>query len=377
MTKHMRNMLIFVILLFGTIFGFKVFQNVMMNRFFKSQQIIISTVSATKASHADWEPRVKVTGSTRTVKGVDVTTELSGMIREIQFTPGSDVQEGDLLVQLDIDTDVAQLKALEAKAKYAAITYQRDTAQYKIGAVSKEQLDSDESNYNSSAQDVISQKATIAKKTIRAPFSGRLGISAVNLGEFINAGQKVVNLQTLDPIFVDFFVPQNMLARFQPDQVVSIKADAFPDIEFTGKVTTVNPEVDKSTRNIEIEATIPNENKQLLPGMFVDVTVTTGKPTSFITLPITALSFNSYGDIVSILHPNGKDKKGHDLWKVSQVFVTTGERRGDQIAVLQGVKEGDLVVTSGQLKIKNNSIVIINNQITPSNDPDPHPREKT
>jgi len=375
MNKPMKIMLIAVAVLFGAIFAYKTFQNVMMKKFLANMAPSV-TISAVKAELSDWEPQYKVTGSLRTVKGVNVTTELSGMIREIVFTPGSNVKKGELLVQLDIDQDVAQLKSLQARAKYAEITWRRDSAQYKIGAVSKEQLDSDLANYHSTQEDVKAQQANIAKKTIRAPFDGKLGISAVNPGQYLNAGDKVVNLQTLDPIYVDFNVPQEVLSRFAVDGTVTIKVDTYPDTTFTGKVTTVDPEVNQNTRNIEVEATLENPDYKLLPGMFANVIATTGEAKQFITLPQTAISFNSYGDIVYVLTENGKDSKGNKLWKAHERFVNTGERRGDQVVVLDGVKEGEMIVSAGQLKVKNDSIVSINNSIQPANEAHPIPAER-
>lgn len=376
LNREMKYMLIIVGILFSLIFAYKAFQNFMMKKMLAQHQPT-STISAMKAELSDWEPQYKVTGSLRTVKGVNVTTELAGMIREILFTPGADVKKGDLLVQLDIDSDIAELKSLEAKAKYAKITWVRDSAQYKIGAVSKEQLDSDLANYKSTAEQVKAQRATIEKKTIRAPFDGKLGISAVNPGEYINAGQKVVNLQTLDPIYVDFNVPQDVLARFQVGQSINITVDTYPDESFSGKVTTIDPEVNKDTRNIAVEATLENPDHKLLPGMFANVIATTGTAKKFITLPQTAISFNSYGDIVYVLTEAGKNSAGDQLWKAHQRFVNTGERRGDQVTVLDGVKEGEMIVTAGQLKVKNNSIVTINNSIQPSDNPHPVPTEKS
>ncbi len=375
MSREMKYMLLIVGVLFSLIFAYKAFQNYMLNKILSSQTPNI-VISATRVKKTMWTPEYKVTGSIRTVKGVNVTTELPGMIREIVFVPGSFVKKGDLLVQLDIDADIATLKSLEAKAKYAKITWVRDSAQYKIGAVSKEQLDSDAANYKSTAEDVKAQIANIAKKTIRAPFDGKLGISAVNPGQYLNAGDKVVNLQTLEPIYADFNVPQDELAQFAVGQSVNITVDTYPGTVFSGKVTTVDPEVDQNTRNIAIEATLPNTDHKLLPGMFANVVATTGEAKPLLTLPQTAISFNPYGDIVFVLTEAGKDAKGNTRWKARQRFVTTGERRGDQIAVLKGIDEGEMVVTAGQLKVKNDSIVSINNAIQPSENPNPQPAEK-
>lgn len=369
--RYMRIMLITVGLLFGLIFAYKGFQKIMINRFLETLKSPVHTVSAVRVQFANWEPLAKATGNLRTVKGINITTELAGMIREIYFTPGAMVQKGDLLVQLDIDPDIAQLKALEATAQYQKITYERNKKQYRVGAISKEQLDQNEADYKSSAEHVKEQKATIAKKTIRAPFTGKLGISAVNLGQYLNPGDKIVSLQTLDPIYVDFYVPQEMLSKFGIKQTVTINIDTYGDTAFNGEVSTINPEVDKNTRNIEIEATIPNPDNKLLPGMFANVVVKTGAPKKRLTLPITAVTFNSYGDVIYVLKEIEKDTHNNSTWKAIETFITTGETRGDQITILTGLNENDMVVTSGQLKIKNGSLVKINNAVAPANSPKP------
>lgn len=364
-------MLVFVGALFGLIFIFKMFQVIMMKHFTNDHKTPVVTISAMTAQTSQWEPQLKATGSLRTVKGVQVTTELAGMVRTINFTPGSFVQQGTLLMQLDIDPDVAQLHSLQATANLAKITYNRDKSQFKIGAVSKQTLDSDQANLESDVAQVVEQQANIAKKTISAPFSGKLGINQVNIGQYLNPGDKIVMLETLDPIYVDFYVPQEEIFQLEVGQPTTVFVDSHPDTTFAGQITTINPAVDANVRNVEVEATLPNPTNKLLPGMFVSVTVKTGAPKSYLTLPQTAISFNSYGDIVYILQKTDQKQNGHDIWKAMQTFVTTGETRGDQIAVLKGVKPGDMVVTSGQLKLKNGSLVIIDNSVVPTNNPNP------
>jgi membrane fusion protein (multidrug efflux system) len=295
------------------------------------------------------------------------------MIRNIYFTPGAFVQKGTLLVQLDIEPDVAQLASLEAMAKFYEITYKRDKAQYAVGAVSKETLDSDKANMENGVAQVIEQRANIAKKIIRAPFTGKLGISMVNPGQYLNPGDQIVALQTLDPIYVDFYVPQESIGQLAVGQPINVSIDSFPNETFSGKITTMNPLIDTNSRNVEVEGTLPNPKNKLLPGMFTDVTVVTGSPKKYITLPQTAINFNSYGDIIYILKPTNEKYNDKAVWEANEVFVTTGNTRGDQITVLTGVSVGDIVVTSGQLKLKNKSKVIINNDVQPSNDPDPRP----
>jgi membrane fusion protein (multidrug efflux system) len=300
-----------------------------------------------------------------------VTTELAGLVRTIYFTPGSEVKEGDVLVQLNADSDVALMHALEAQEKLAEITYHRDKAQFAVKAISKAVLDTDEQNLKNLQAQVAQQAAIVAKKTLVAPFSGRLGVSAVNPGQYVNVGDQVVTLQALDPLYADFYVPQQDLTQLKVGAVVHIKTDTYPGKIFVGKVTTINPIVDVTTRNVEVEATIANSQFELYPGMFISAEVQTNPLQQFLTLPQTAISFNPYGEIAYIVQQKGKDEKGKPRLSVLQTFVTTGEKRGDQIAILAGLKEGDMVVTSGQLKLKNGSLVLINNTVVPTNNPMP------
>lgn len=363
-------MLICLGILFGGIFIFKGIIKFLTNRQMAAQSRVV-TVSAMKVGYSFWQPRLKATGSLRAIRGVNVTTELAGMVQSIYFKPGAFVTEGTVLVQLNADSDIGLLHSLEANAELAKITYDRDKKQYDIHAISKQQLDTDAANLKSQRAQVEQQAATVAKKTIRAPFSGRMGISAVNPGQYINTGDKIVTLQTLDPIYVDFYVPQQALTELQVGQNVSLSADTFPGKSFHGKITTIDPLVDQSTRNIEVEATISNPKFELTPGMFARVEVSTGEPQRFLTLPQTAVSFNPYGEIIYVIRESGKDKKGKPILTAHQVFVISGETRGDQVAILKGLKEGDMVVTSGQLKLKNGNQVAINNSIVPSNNPHP------
>ncbi len=339
------------------------------------------TVSTIEAKNDTWDPKMKASGSLRAIKGVNVTTEIAGLVRTIQFSPGANVKKDDLLVKLNDDAEVAQLNALKASADIANITYQRDKAQFEVHAVSKQTLDNDAATLKGALAQVEQQKAVVAKKIILAPFSGRLGISSVNPGQYLNPGDPIVTLQTLDPIYVDFYLPQQALKQIAKGQPVTITSDTYPGITFKGKITTINPIVDAATRNVQVEATVSNPKQILLPGMFATVEVSTGKPVQYLTLPQTAISFNPYGEIAYIVKENDKqkdkkgnlikDKNGKPVLIANQTFVKVGETRGDQIAVLSGIKPGDIVVTSGQLKLKNGSTVVINNSVVPSNNPSP------
>jgi membrane fusion protein (multidrug efflux system) len=363
----MSIMLIAVGLLFACIFGFQLFKKMMISRAMRNNTAPVVTVSAMPVHYEWWQPSLLTYGSLRAIKGVNVTTELAGLVRTIYFKPGSEVKAGDVLVQLNADSDVALLHALQAQEKLAEIVYHRDTAQFAIKAVSKATLDSDLQNLKNLQAQVEQQAATVAKKTLVAPFSGRLGISAVNPGQFLNAGDQVVTLQALDPLYADFYVPQQNLVQLQIGSTVKIRIDTYPDKVFTGAISTINPVVDVKTRNVEVEATITNPHFELYPGMFVSAEVETGAQKRYLTLPQTAISFNPYGEIAYIVQQKGKDKKGKPIRSVLQTFVTTGDKRGDQITVLEGLKEGDIVVTSGQLKLKNGSLVVINNTVVPQN----------
>ena len=293
------------------------------------------------------------------------------MVQKIYFTPGAIVNEGVVLVQLNADAEIGLLQSLQAQLELAKITYKRDKLQYKVKAISKQTLDTDKYNVQNLAGQVAQQAATVDKKTIRAPFWGRLGISAVSPGLYLNAGDKVTTLQTLNPIYVDFYIPQQALAHLRLDQPVILATDTFPGKTYAGKITTIQPLVDTNTRNVEVEATIANPQYELTPGMFTTVEVDIANPKPYLTLPQTAISFNSYGDIVYVVKESGKDKKGKSILTANQVFVKTGETRGDQITVLSGLREGQIVVTSGQLKLRNGSRIAINNIVQPGNSPAP------
>ena len=367
-------MLIIVGGLFGGVYFFKELKTKLVGEYIKTNLRPVPTVSATKAKKASWSKRLQATGSLRAVKGVNVTTELSGMVREILFSPGAEIQKGQVLVKLDIKPELEKLRRLKAERRLAKITFERDLKQLSFGAVSQQTVDDDEANYASLKAQVLEQKATIAKKVVRAPFSGRLGIRLVNVGQFINPGDAIVTLQTLNPIYVDFFLPQQQLAKVRLGQEINMTLDEKGKV-YHGKVTTINPVVDKDIRNFEVEATLNNANYDLLPGMFSEVNFTFGKSQQYITLPLLAVSFNPYGSVVFLLHKTNEKYKGHQLWRAEQRFIVTGDERGNQVAILKGIKEGDLVVTSGQLKLRNGSLTAVNNSVEPSDNPNPHPPE--
>jgi membrane fusion protein, multidrug efflux system len=373
MIKRMLIMLLCLGVVFGGIFGYKAFVAHMTAKAMgasKPPPVAVSTITAEMQA---WQPRITAVGTVRALHGVDVTTEIAGIVQAIDFTSGDDVHQGQVLVHLNADEDKALLQALRADAELAQTTYERDNRQFAVKAISRATLDAARADLKSKQAKVDQQVAVLDKKTIRAPFSGRIGINAVDPGQYLNPGDKIVTLQSVGTVYVDFLVAQQQLARIAPGQAVNVATDTYPDRQFKGKITAINPKVDPQTRNVQVEATVPNPKHELLPGMFTTVWVQAGQVRHAITLPQTAVSYNPYGETVYLVRKAGKQDKGGGQLIARQTFVTAGATRGDQVAILQGVKAGDIVVTSGQLKLKNGSRVIINNQIQPSNHAAPTP----
>jgi membrane fusion protein (multidrug efflux system) len=325
-----------------------------------------------KVGYEEWQPHIDAVANLRALRGVDVTAEVAGLVRNIRFKSDSDAKKGEVLLQLNADSDIALLHSLEAAAALATTVYKRDEAQFAIGAISNAILDGDAADLKSKRAQVEQQMAIVEKKMVRAPFSGRLGITTINPGQYLNAGDKIVTLQSIDVIYADFFVPQQQLSGVVVGQRIVASTDAYPNQMFEGRISAINPQVDAPTRNVQIESTLMNTKRKLLPGMFVSLKVETGSPHRYLTLPQTAVSFNPYGATVYIVEKS-KSPDGHYVLTAKQSFITTGDTRGDQVAILSGLKNGDIVVSSGQLKLKNGSTVIVNNKFQPSNNPLPQP----
>lgn len=373
MIRGMVIMLLAVGIIFGGIFGFKAFQMMMIKKFMANQKMPPVTVTAMRAGFEEWQPQIRVVGSLRAVQGVDVTCEAAGLVRAVNFQPGQQVRAGEILVELNADSDIAQLRSLEATVALAEIVYERDVKQFAARAISKAVLDADEADLKIKKAQLEQQKALVEKKFIRAPFAGRLGISAVNLGQYLEPGNKVVTLQALDRLYGDFYVPQQDLGRIRKGQVVIATNDAYPGRSFRGKISAINPKVEPESRNIQVESLISNPGQDLLPGMFISLDVQTGAPEKRLTLPQTAVSFNPYGEMVFIVQQGPKDASGREVLTVKQSLVTVGPARGDQVSIVSGVREGDIVVTSGHFKLKPGSAVVIDNKAAPKNDVAPMP----
>ncbi len=368
-----------LILVIGAVKGYSTYK---MIKGFAAQGTPKFTVSTTKVQFQDWLPQMSAVGSLRAERGADLSAEVDGTVDTIQFRSGDSVKAGQELVRLRAADQTAHLESLRAAAALAEVNFKRDTAQFEAEAISQAVLDTDAATLRSARAQVAEQQALVAKKIVRAPFAGQMGIRAVDVGQYLAAGTKIVTLQQLDPVFVDFALPQQSLAQIRVGQKATVTLDAFPERTFTGEILALDPRVDTDTRNVRIRAELKNPERKLLPGMFANVRVEVGAPVRYLTLPQTAVAYNPYGATVYVIGPPGaeaaaaKPASGTPAASApglvaKQVFVTTGATRGDQVAILKGLKEGDEVVTSGQIKLRNGAAVTINNSVQPADDADP------
>ena len=364
MIKRMLIMLVLVGALAGGLYWFQNFKTKMIAKALSDYAAAPQTVSATEAGYQEWQPRLRAIGTLRASQGVDVTPSVPGVVEEISFESGQDVEAGALLVRLALNDSTSRLKQLEAAAELANSNYQRNLRQFREKIVSQASLDADASNVKSAQAEVAAQQALIDQKTVRAPFAGRLGIRQVDKGQYLNPGTAIVSLQAIDPMFVDFLLPQQALGEIAVGQPVKVAVDAFSDQTFSGKIVAINARVDTATRNIQVRASLSNPGRKLLPGMYATVDIATGAPKRLLTLPVTAITYNAYGNTVFVVE-DGKDADGKPVKKVKQTFVKTGETRGDQVAVLDGVEEKQTIVTAGQLKLTNGTAVVIDNTVQP------------
>ncbi len=373
MAKRMIIMLISVGIVLGIVFTWEaVISPMFLKKFIASMANPPQTVSTAKAVTQDWQKEIVAVGSLRAQRGADLSTQVGGIVSAVHFESGAEVEAGTLLVELSSADDVAKLNSLKAAASLAQTTYDRDQRQLQAQAVSRQVVDTDEGNLRSAQAQVAQQQAIIDYKFIKAPFSGRLGIRQIDVGQYVSPGLAIVSLQALDPIYVDFTLPQQNIAQIKTGQKVTALVDSFPGVEFTGTIAALNSRIDTATRNIQVRATIPNPDHKLLPGMFTTVRIAIGDVQKLVTLPQTSITYNPYGSTVFLVDQK-KDDNGKDTLNARQVFVTAGDTRGDQVSVLKGVNDGETVVTAGQLKLRNGSPLNVNNEVQPSNDPNPKP----
>ncbi len=411
-TKRMIIMVIIVGLLLAALIGWNVMGKIMGAKFAANQQVPPQTVSSTIAGEQKWQPEQGSVGSLRAVQGADLAFDVGGIVSKIGVKSGQQVKKGELLVELNADEFVAQQRQLEANAALLKTTLDRSRQQLEYKGISQAAYDSAAANVKAAQAGINQQRALVAKRQLRAPFDGRVGIITMTAGSYINAGTPVVTLQQLDPIYVDFNVPQGSLGEIKVGQKLALRVDGFKDRAFDGEVTAISPKLDASTRNAQVEARVANDDEALKPGMFANVSIKVGDEKNYLTLPQAAITFNPYGETVFLVVKPGEKLPGNDATAANpapatneavakaddkdntdakpaddgtnhsdkpvaqSVFVTTGDKRGDQIAVLTGIKVGDEVVTSGQLKIKNGTPLIIDNTHQPADQAAPTPQEK-
>jgi membrane fusion protein, multidrug efflux system len=373
MIKPILLMVIGVIVVIGIVYGLQAFIGGKIKTAMSAAAGAPQSVSTIAASTSEWQPFIQSTGTLRAVRGADLSAQAAGVVDELAIDSGSDVPAGKILLKLKPNDDYAKLQQLQAAAELAEQTYKRDQEQLAAQAISQANVDTDVSTLKSARAQVAAQQALIDEKIVKAPFAGRLGIRQVDIGQYLTAGTTVVTLQALDPILVDFYVPQQALAQLKVGQPVSATVDTYAKQTFAGAIEAVNSKVDASSRNVQVRASLHNPDKHLVPGMFANVRIDYGDKSQLITLPQTVVTYNPFGDTVFIVDKDGVDDKGNPRLTVKQRFVKLGGTRGDQVAVLSGVKDGETVVSGGQMKLRNGTPVAINNQVLPSNSPNPNP----
>ena len=380
--KRMTWMLIGATVIFGGVFAVKAVMNTGMNEFFDNMPQPPASVSVAVAKAERWRESAEAVGTFVAINGADVTTEAGGVIREILFEPGQRVKAGTVLVRLNTANEEATLRALDAAAKLAVSQRDRwrELGQQKL--VSLADVEQRAADAASALAQVEAQRALIAQKTIRAPFDGTLGIRKANLGQFIAPGSPIVNLQSISPIFLDFTLPQQRMDQLAEGTSIRATVDSLPGRTFDGRITAIEPLIDADTRSVKVQATFVNNDNALRPGTFAKVGFDLGSEQSVVVIPQTAVSFNPYGNAVYVIRetqygPDEKDMQGQSLTGVKLVvqqrFIKTGATRGDLVAVTEGLKPGERVVTSGLLKLRNDAVVTINNKVQPSADSAPKP----
>ncbi len=376
-TMRMRIILsiVGVILLAGGLGGIKFLQIGRMS----AQALQIpppETVTTAVARRQTWEALLPAVGSLQAVQGVTVEAELAGKVVQIAFEPGTKVRAGDLLVKQDTSLEEAQLRAAEAAAVLAKNNLERIKELFTKNTISKSEWDNAETQFKQAVAQGDAIRATIAKKNIRAPFAGLLGLRLVNLGEFLHEGDAIVSLQSLDPIFVNFLLPQQELAKIRLGLTVRVTTDALPGEVIKGTITAINPQVDAATRNIRIQATVANSREQLRPGMFAEVAVVLPDRNEVLAIPATSVLYAPYGDSVFVVEEKKGEKTGEPVKTVRQQFARLGEKRGDFVSIVSGVKEDESVVSTGVFKLRNGQDVVVDNTLSPDFELRPRPENK-
>lgn len=330
-------------------------------------------VNVLSVQNIEWHPRVSAVGSVAAVQGTVISTEAEGIVQKINFKPGSRVDAGDVLVELDSDVERAQLQAAEVDAEWAGINYRRSLELSKTRHISQAELDEASNSLKQAQAQVEYIRALMARKTIRAPFAGRLGILEISIGGYLSKGSPVVSLQAMDQVFVDFSLPQQYLGDLADDLDVQVKVDAYPNRPFTGRVTAINPQVDSDTRNVRVQATFDNPDGALRPGMFVSLDLVLARSQQALLIPATSVQYGPQGTSVFVVDGEDDSDQGNEKLVVRQQYVTLGGRRGDFVVVMDGLESGELVVSTGVFKLRAGMAVVIDNRLAPEFSLEPEP----
>ncbi len=374
MKKKVFIAILGVVLLVGSLAGVKALQINKMVAQAAQAKPPAAVVTAMAVARDSWETRLTAVGSLSAVQGVTVAAELPGKVVEIAFEPGNKVSAGTLLARQDTSAEQALLPGAEASLTLASTNLERAKNLLIDQAVSQSEVDTAQARYYQALADAENLKATIAKKQVRAPFSGRLGIRQINLGQILKEGDPIVTLQSLDPIFVDFQVPQQQMGALQPGLTLRVSSDGLPNQALEGRISTINPKVEETTRNVRVQGLVGNPKEQLRPGMYVDVDVVLPDRKEVLMIPQTAILYAPYGNSVFVVEPVGEGPEAGQVLR--QQFVRTGEKRGDFVEVLSGVEAGELVVTTGVFKLRNKQAVIVDNALQPDFQLQPEPENK-
>lgn len=361
MTKQMTLTIALLTLLFGGIFAFLQGKQYLIDQYLADYQPPPVTIPAEPVLVERWDSYLKSIGTLKAVNGVEITSEIGGLIKEIFFTSGIEVKKNQRLVQLDDSVEQANLRSNAAQLKLAQINHRRDKKLLTSRAISKTDFDTVEAKLVDAEAQVEKTKALIEQKRIYAPFDGRIGIRLVNVGDFVSTGDQLVTLQAIDSLHVDFSVPEQFFPLLYPDQLVRFTVKAFANRVFEAKVTAVNSKVDQNTRNILVRAIFDNSAKELVPGMFANVNIILAQQQEVVTVPQTAISYSLYGDSVFVVTSNGVDQEGNALHTVQRRYIKVSHRRSERVAIADGLAEGEIVVTAGQLKLDNDTRVLIDN----------------
>jgi membrane fusion protein (multidrug efflux system) len=333
-----------------------------------------TAVTTVVAKRETWPSTLAVIGTAEAIQGVTVSADLPGTVTRIHFESGQAVKEGDILVELDIRQETAQLANLEAQRDLARIQYGRSQELVKAGVISKSEYDNAAAQQKATEAQVGDTKAAIARKVIHAPFSGILGLRQISLGQYLAAGQAIVSLQALNPIYVNFGVPQQNTPKMSIGRGLQVTTTDLPGVMFNGKITALDSVINEQTRNIQVQGTFQNPGSKLRPGMYVQVELPLGKPRDVIPLPASAINYAPYGDSVYVVSEM-KDPKGNTYKGVKQQVVRIEGTKGDQVAIVSGLNPGDEVVSAGVFRLRNAAPVLVNNAIQPGNNPNPKPDE--